>query len=270
MPDFTPPADLREIHAIYTAESEKTSGPKQWSRIHVRVFYHAVDGTKTQVYEFDRNYSLMGTFEPFRQLKAGTWRYYALISPSYSTFQVLDLETFQIVATRPYPQRPVTQKMVDQYAGRTLPAWLVGKAVGDTYDGEGFCPSHFYVPDITETITSADMYAEHKDDAWLADSAQLLQGQGGFVAGCVWGDDSSSKLRYVDLSRISEGLVTEDERFGYWELPNDTRQLREHISIDGDSVQIQTALEVNLATGQVHSYYKSAINWAPEAPTATS
>ena len=41
----------------------------------------------------------------------------------------------------------------------------------------------------------------------------------GFVAGCVWGDDSSWKLQYLDLSRAAEGIVRREERFGYLELP---------------------------------------------------
>ena len=42
----------------------------------------------------------------------------------------------------------------------------------------------------------------------------------GFVSGCVWGDDSSWKLQYLDLSRINEGVFRREERFGYLELPD--------------------------------------------------
>lgn len=42
----------------------------------------------------------------------------------------------------------------------------------------------------------------------------------GFVAGCVWGDDSGGwKLQFLDLSKADQGIVTRDERFGYLELP---------------------------------------------------
>jgi hypothetical protein len=42
----------------------------------------------------------------------------------------------------------------------------------------------------------------------------------GFVSGCVWGDDSSWKLQYLDLSRAAEGILRREERFGYLELPD--------------------------------------------------
>lgn len=41
----------------------------------------------------------------------------------------------------------------------------------------------------------------------------------GFVAGCFWGDDSSWKIQYLDLSRADEGILKRDDRFGYIELP---------------------------------------------------
>lgn len=51
----------------------------------------------------------------------------------------------------------------------------------------------------------------HADDEWPA-------GDFGFVWGCYWGDDSSWKVQYLDLSRIEEGMISRDERFGYVEL----------------------------------------------------
>lgn len=41
----------------------------------------------------------------------------------------------------------------------------------------------------------------------------------GFVAGCVWGDDSSWKIQFLDLSRAAEGVLVRDDRFGYAEMP---------------------------------------------------
>lgn len=42
----------------------------------------------------------------------------------------------------------------------------------------------------------------------------------GFVAGCVWGDDSSWKLEVFDLQRAAEGVISRSARFGYLELAN--------------------------------------------------
>jgi hypothetical protein len=49
------------------------------------------------------------------------------------------------------------------------------------------------------------------DDEWPA-------GTFGFVWGCVWGDDSSWKVQYLDLSDIQQGQLRREERFGYLKL----------------------------------------------------
>jgi hypothetical protein len=43
-------------------------------------------------------------------------------------------------------------------------------------------------------------------------------GDFGFVWGCHWGDDGSWKVQYLDLSRVQQGVVRREERFGYVEL----------------------------------------------------
>lgn len=40
----------------------------------------------------------------------------------------------------------------------------------------------------------------------------------GFVWGCYWGDDTSWKVQHLDLSRVQEGIIARDNRFGYVEL----------------------------------------------------
>ena len=55
---------------------------------------------------------------------------------------------------------------------------------------------------------------------WNADQEWPV-GDFGFVWGGVWGDDSSWKLQYLDLSRVQEGIIVRDERFGYLELAVD-------------------------------------------------
>src|SRR5207247_7723491 len=42
----------------------------------------------------------------------------------------------------------------------------------------------------------------------------------GFVAGCIWGDDSSWKIQYLDLLKAESGVLKRDDRFGYIALPN--------------------------------------------------
>jgi hypothetical protein len=69
---------------------------------------------------------------------------------------------------------------------------------GEERDGGGFCPVEFYVPQ-DETGEPRCGFA--------------------FVAGCVWGDDSSWKVEVIDLADIANGTVARDDRLGYVELP---------------------------------------------------
>ena len=74
---------------------------------------------------------------------------------------------------------------------------------GEEPSGEGFCPVEYYVPCRDETV----------------EEQRLFRGCG-FVAGCIWGDDSTYKIQFLDLTRVSEGLIRRDDRFGYIVLPD--------------------------------------------------
>jgi hypothetical protein len=52
---------------------------------------------------------------------------------------------------------------------------------------------------------------------WNSDH-EWPSGDFGFVWGCVWGDDSSWKVQYLDLSDVRNGAIRRDERFGYVQL----------------------------------------------------
>jgi len=81
----------------------------------------------------------------------------------------------------------------------------------------GFCPAGFYVPDWRDvhdgSILPGSRYWEDHDE-WP-------DGSLGFVWGCVWGDDDGWKVQALDLSRVAEGVLRREERFGYLYL--DTR-----------------------------------------------
>jgi hypothetical protein len=66
---------------------------------------------------------------------------------------------------------------------------------GEEPNSNGFCPTGYYVPK-----ESKGMY--------------------GFISGCFWGDDSSWKIQYLDLSEIEKRIIKREERFGYLELPS--------------------------------------------------
>lgn len=84
---------------------------------------------------------------------------------------------------------------------------VIAEEISDPY---GFCPVDYYVP-----------YEE--------DEGCNVVGNFGFVAGCVWGDDASWKIQFLDLRRIEDGIIVRDDRFGYIELGTD--RLKDSISM---------------------------------------
>ena len=149
-----------------------------WNTLKVDV--KEVDGTAIASYA--RNYSrLYQTFEPFRQGD----RHFALISNDYTRTAVLDLQTGQIIAS----EEP---------------------------DAEGydFCPVGFYVPDWWDLHDGSIL----PGSTHWSPGRELPKGDFGFVWGCMWGDDSSWKVQYLDLSAIQDGRIQREERFGYLRL----------------------------------------------------
>src|SRR5262245_35801876 len=157
--DFEVPPRPKPRDRYFVRGTRKEYGPETMAGTVVEVFRRAdAGGEPEKVGEYERNYGLLHTFEPFRQ----GGREFALISPQYTGTSVLDLATGRVIAE-------------------------------GTVSPTEFCPVGFYVPD------------------WST-------GKFGFVWGCVWGDDGSWKVQYLDLTGIRDGVVRRDERFGYVEL----------------------------------------------------
>ena len=106
----------------------------------------------------------------------------------------------------------------------------------DPSDG-GFCPVDYFVPADRETGEAGDI---------------------GFVAGCIWGDDTSWKIQALALSDLDQGALRRDERFGLIELPTGMR-LSEAISVhpchpdaecEGFWIEVSTVLRFEAATGK--------------------
>lgn len=255
------------IRSIYTANSR----PQQRSVV------VEISKNGQPWFEYERNYvSLMRTFEPFRQLKDGKWRDYALVSSEYTRLEVLDLETREIIAKEPYPT--VSKDLAEFNPERYIE--------GDPMPGFGFCPVDFYVPDWRDNFNEEQLQAPSKekiqrhgdkrDDEQLQKALEIHQkmyenrirgwlrdytGQFGVYSGCVWGDDTSWKLRYVDLSQISEGKVTTDERFGYVPLYGDS-PLKESVTIVNGRIVVPMEMEFNLQSGEADNHLQEFVNWA--------
>ena len=186
--DFEVPSRPAPRDKYFVKTSAKRSGPETWEEMFVDVFRrHASLGEAEKICRYERNYAMLHTFEPFRQ---GT-RELALISRDYTRTAVLDLISGEVIAE---------------------------EASGSK--GSGFCPVGFYVPDWW------DVHHESKIPGakyWSAD-AEWPVGDFGFVWGCHWGDDTSWKVQYLDLSRVQQSVITRDDRFGYVELA--TRDFR--------------------------------------------
>jgi hypothetical protein len=170
------------------------------------------DSEKVSIYrdnilvgEYLRNYGNgVGTFYPF-QLED---QWYALYSVSYTALRVMRLNTDHI----------------EDWCGEEPVA-------------HGFCPMEIYVPryhTMTDSVGVGDTIHEYEYslvdnevsvDEFTAEGLSVgCKGTQycnfGFLGGCVWGDDSSMKLRYIDLKRVPFKELEITEKFGYWEIPN--------------------------------------------------
>lgn len=165
---------------------------------------------------YQRNLDMYDTFEPFRQGD----RSLALISSDYTATSILDLQTGEILG-------------------------------GEVPHSDGFCPVGFFVPDWWDVwpdwlIPGSSLWRPHYE--WP-------HGDFGFVWGCQWGDDSSWKVQFLDLTRAAEGIIAREERFGY--LPLATRPRvpgSEFIRVgrcgDEMSVTFNVPCRFDLSTGQ--------------------
>jgi hypothetical protein len=164
--------------------SPKPNRPGTWDSTIVEVLRLTSSSNLEKICEYERYYSLLRTFETFRQ---GT-KDFALISRDYTKTEVLDLESGSVIAEE-----------IDE---------------PDVPPGAGFCPVGFYVPDWWDVNDGSVIPGS---EYWDADY-EWPNGDFGFVWGCYWGDDSSWKIQYLDLSRVQQGVVRREERFGYVEL----------------------------------------------------
>jgi hypothetical protein len=181
IPDRPKPRDRYCIGAV-----PLVADPGQWPSTRIEVFRRdATTNALERMCEYVRNFNVFETFEPFRQGD----RDFALVSRDYTRTAVLDLATGEIIAEEP----------------------------ADTSPGAAFCPAGFHVPDWWDVHDGSVIPGS---EYWSPDR-EWPTGQFGFVWGCHWGDDASWKVQWLDLSRIREGLIAREERFGYVELDTD-------------------------------------------------
>jgi len=180
--DFEIPSRPKPRDKYMIKVSAKPNQPGTWDSTLVEVFRrNGSAGDIERICEYERNYAALQTFEPFRQAS----REFALISQDYTKAAVLDLASGKVIAEE-----------------------------GEGRPGAGFCPVGFYVPDWWDVNDGSVLPGS---ESWKTDH-EWPTGDFGFVWGCYWGDDSSWKVQYLDLSRVDQGVIGRDDRFGYLEL----------------------------------------------------
>jgi hypothetical protein len=255
MPEWLKPSDLYRAVALPPVGTTTGSG---WPRCSVSVQRRDYstgaeydrpllpddpDVRWDEVYRYDRNYSFGKTFEPFRQLRDGVWRDYALISRDYTYLEVLDIAAGEVVATE-QPEEKLIQsarELIEKHPDRYKDA--VPEELARTW---GFCPTGFMVPDWWEAHDGSIL----PDSEYWNASYENLTGEWGVYEGTVWGDDWAYKLRYVDLSRVSEGVVTADDRFGYVPIPHNLEvRAAVNYSCEGDAITVSVPIRFDRVTG---------------------
>jgi hypothetical protein len=209
---------------------EDIERPGYWKYITIGVF--KVEGDQeTQIGEYRRNYpQFFNTFYYFKKEDKD----YALYSPYYTATRIMELPSCKDIG-------------------------------GEDDEGNGFCPTDFYVPSYIdwESVSLDDTLHQSRyndpSNYYLVPSTYkytpldektgkritvekpqypitpLMYYPFGFVAGCYWGDDSSWKIQYLDLSEADKGIVKRDERFGYIELAAKST-LKDAIILSGGKV----------------------------------
>lgn len=215
--------------------------PGTWNSTKVAIFRD-----ERLIGEYIRNYASFGfeTFHPF-QIE-NEW--YALYSAKYTATRVMKLH----------------EDRIEDWCGEDSHA-------------NGFCPVEYYIPryihnhrsmtwrDINTGVDKTTEYESYSVDCYK-DLEEFLAGMNapefvsiqhcnfGFLSGCVWGDDTSWKIRYVDLSKIPEKILSITDKFGYWEMPNDL-SLKQCVNMSGwepghDWIALTKAEHINLVTDE--------------------
>lgn len=183
--------------------------PDKWASAKVSIYRN-----NNLIGEYLRNYCNYTalTFCPFKI--GGDW--YALYSANYTSTRVMKLHDDHI----------------EDWCGE------------DAAPG-GFCPTEISVPKYVTVIdptsgeqcvyTDFDYSPEEltslRDDFQNHTVLDIQWCSFGFLCGCEWGDNSSWKLMYIDLSKVPNKILSITPKFGYWELPH-TLELRKCIDMN--------------------------------------
>jgi hypothetical protein len=167
------------IHPFQIKITPISNGDGYWNYNKVEIFKNDI-----KVGEYTRHYSGM-TEETFCPVKFND-KWYALFSADYELIEIMDLQTGNII--------PLTEESKEQM--------------------DGFCPVEIFCPFVfkqewennkKEKTISYISYSQFKEDG--EKEQEVFFSRIAFVSGCVWGDDSSWKMNFLDLSGIEKGEI---------------------------------------------------------------
>ena len=208
--------------------------PGEWNSTKIAIFRDEI-----LIGEYIRNYANYATttFSPFSI--GEDW--YALYSADYTATRVMKLHK------------------------DSIEDWC-----GEERSSVGFCPVEIYVPRYRMVKGSFESDGKtHEFETYAVDCDYKTEGEFlkdmpefdfehhtdfGFLCGCVWGDDTSWKLLYIDLSKVPNKELSITDKFGYWQLPNKLK-LKECINMsnwepDHNWIELTRMEHINLTTGE--------------------
>ena len=195
------------------------SPPGIWNSTEISIYSTGAIGRKLGGYT--RNYPAhgLGTWYPFSHGDKD----YALYSRHYTATRIMELPSCKDIG-------------------------------GEEPSSGGFCPVEYLVPDIVAFQKEPDSEKPGSFHHRLVKEPSSVA----FVAGCIWGDDSSWKIQCFDLSRVAEGIIKRDERFGYVAMPKGVT-LADSVSLERD--EESGAVIVTLAVLQTYDLATGEYKW---------
>lgn len=184
------------------------------------------DGKDELLGSYIRNYgTAFDTFFPF-QLNG---KDLALYSPDYTATRILELPSCEDMGGEEPNELGFCP--VEYFVPTYLDQEYVHRTNNSSFPPERVSVRRVNNPSSDElressrehTYVNGTTSQECTDVISLRPLTPILYYPFGFVAGCIWGDDSTWKIQYLDLSQAHEGKLVREEKFGYIELPEGLR-----------------------------------------------
>lgn len=265
-----------------------SNGQGYWNYLDIGVFQQDASGQEPyQIGQYRRNYSAF--YNTFSATRKGD-KFYALYSPYYTGTRVLEItpgvgikdiggeekdsdgfcptelyipKIHSYVGEQfhcgPFERIKDWDRILDFYPAGTRIISMERKSLGrkkvhydDGKDVRAYTGKKSDVGTAWERDDYRWVWGPEKEYGYVH---LVLPPEHAFVAGCYWGDDSSWKIQHFDVSRIDEGIIVRDDRFGYIELP-DHLTLKQAVRVEdpeesGGRIRIAIQLDFDLETGGV-------------------